>query len=367
MLRHLYVHNYRCLENFELRLEERSALLIGRNGAGKSTITHALAVFQSIARGTNRVGHLVQPSDFARGRSDTPMRFELELELEAQRFRYVLALELPKGFRELRVLSESLTCNDQPRFTRERSAVTLGAQKGQARFGVDWHLVALPIVQARDDADPIAIFKRWLARMMILAPLPSLIDGASTAPTLEPERNARNLGDWFTGLIAEAPAAYAALTDYLREVFPDFKAVQNPSVGGEMRQLLVQFQADDTSLTLPLAALSDGEKCFFIAAMAFAASEVYGPLLCVWDEADAHLGLAEVGHFTLRLRRATRAGLQLLVTSHNPEAIRKFSDETTWLLTRASHLEPTRVQRLDEVPGRSDDLVGDLIRGDLDL
>jgi predicted ATPase len=73
MLQRLYVHNFRCLENFELNLKEMpSALLIGRNGSGKSTVAIALEILQSIGRGINRVGQLVRSKDFARGRSDVP-------------------------------------------------------------------------------------------------------------------------------------------------------------------------------------------------------------------------------------------------------------------------------------------------------
>ncbi len=366
MLRRLYVHNFRCFENFELRPDEASTLLIGRNGSGKSTVTHALAIVQRIARGAHRVAQLVQPGDFARGRTDTPMRFELEADVSGHHFRYAFALELPKAARELRVLSESLRCDDHDLFTRERAEVSPDPMKGHTHFEVDWHLFALPIVHERDATDPIALFKRWLARMIVLAPLPSQIEGASSAPTLEPERTAHNLGDWFTALLAMEPSAYGPLTNYLREVFPDFLAVQNPSTGGDTRQLHVQFQSQGATLTLPFAALSDGEKCFFLAALTLAASEAYGPLLCIWDEADAHLGLSEVCRFTLGLRRAARRKLQLIVTSHNAETIRAFSDETTRLLTRASHLEPTRVRRLDEIPERGDDVIAALTRGDLD-
>ena len=45
MLQRLYVNNFRCLENFELTMKEMpSALLIGKNGVGKSTIAKALEV-----------------------------------------------------------------------------------------------------------------------------------------------------------------------------------------------------------------------------------------------------------------------------------------------------------------------------------
>ena len=365
MLKKFYVHNFRCLENFQLELDDASALLIGANGAGKSTVTHALEILQRVARGATRVGQLVKPSDFPRGAADAPMRFEIEAEIEGQAFKYTLALELPKGFRELRVTEETLSCDGQARFDRQLSGVKFSAHGRAGEFVLDWHVVALPIVQATDEADPAAVFRRWLARMMIFAPAPSRISGISSTSTLEPERGLANLGDWFTGLVATEPSAYGHLTSYLGEIFPDFKAVQNPSIGGEAREMRVQFQVDDRSLTLPFAALSDGEKCFFIAATALAAAEVYGPLVCVWDEADAHLGLSEVARFTLELRRAAGPRLQFVMSSHNPEAIRMFTDQSTWLLHRANHLEPTRVSRVADLPGRSGDLIGDLKRGDL--
>ncbi len=92
MLQRLYIHNFRCLENFELPIKGMSsALLIGKNGAGKSTIASALEVLQSIGRGINRVGQLVQSKDFARGRSDVPIRFEIEVLIEKKLYKYTLA------------------------------------------------------------------------------------------------------------------------------------------------------------------------------------------------------------------------------------------------------------------------------------
>jgi len=60
MIKRLYIHNFRCLENFDLPISgQPSSLLIGKNGAGKSTVGDALQVLQQIARGTNRVRELV--------------------------------------------------------------------------------------------------------------------------------------------------------------------------------------------------------------------------------------------------------------------------------------------------------------------
>ena len=369
MFKRVYVHNFRCLENFDLPLGDKaSALLIGKNGSGKSTLSFALTLLQQIARGTNRVGQLIKPKDFFRGRSDAPMRFEVDVELEGKLYQYALALELPEGFRELRVLSEQLTVADQPIYHREhaRVSVTKRGQELLAEFGMDWHMVALPVIQEQSQADPLHKLKQWLARSIIIAPIPSLITGESSEATLEPDRDLQNLGAWFAGLIADHPAAYATIDGYLKDgVMPDFWDVKNPISAGESRSMVVQYRHEGVALPLPFAALSDGEKCFFICALVLAASKAHGPIFCFWDEPDSHLAIDEVGHFVSALRRSfENGGGQMLMTSHHSETIRRFSDENTIVLTRESHLEPTRVKTLEEV-GVKGDLIEALLRGDV--
>jgi predicted ATPase len=145
MFKRIYVHNFRCLENFELPIgNRRSMLLFGKNGAGKSTVGLALALLQAIARGTNRVGQLVKSKDFYLGKTDAPMRFEVDVELGGELYQYRLALELPPGFKELRVKNEQLLVREQSVYAREHSKVSV-MRKGRdalAEFMIDWHLIA---------------------------------------------------------------------------------------------------------------------------------------------------------------------------------------------------------------------------------
>jgi predicted ATPase len=364
----LYVHNFRCLENFELPISgQSSALLIGKNGTGKTTVGLALEILQRIARGTNRVGDLVKPKDLSRGRTDAPMRFEIEVHLEAKTYGYTIAFEFPGGFKELRVLEEKLTVDGKPVYSREVAQVHLAkaGQEKEAKFLIDWHLVALPIVQHLSTKDPLFVFKQWLARMLILRPMPSLIPGGSEEETLQPNLQVTDFAAWFSGLLASAPSAYTKIDQYLKQVMPDLKDIKNPVVGRDARSLVVQFSNDQGTINLPFEDLSDGEKCFMICALVLAANDAYGPLLCYWDEPDNYLALSEVGHFVLALRKAFRSGGQFIATSHNPEAIRRFSDENTLVLYRKGHLEPTIVRPLSEVRV-SGDLVDALVRGDVE-
>jgi predicted ATPase len=370
VIRRFYVHNFRCLENFELPVAGLSSvLLIGNNGSGKTTVGRALEILQKIARGTNRVGDLVKPKDLSRGRMDVPMRFEIEIELAGGIYEYAIAFEFPEGFKELRIREEKLAVNRKPVYTRNEALVHLAkavqGQEKEANFRIDWHMVALPIVQEQSPTDPLFIFKRWLARMLILRPIPSLIAGGSNLETLEPNTQVTDFGAWFSGLLAYAPAAYSKIDEYLKQVMPDLKDIRNPVIGTDSRSLVVQFSGDQGSVSLPFEDLSDGEKCFLICAMVLAANVHNGPLLCFWDEPDNYLALPEVGQFVVALRKAFQSGGQFIATSHNPEAIRRFSDENTLVLYRKNHLEPTMVRPLSELQVGGD-LVGALIRGDVE-
>jgi predicted ATPase len=366
VIRRLYVHNFRCLENFELPIAGRpSALLIGKNGVGKTTVSFALELLQKIARDTNRVGSLVKPKDLTRGRADVPMRFEIEVELGGIVYEYVVAFELPEGFKELRVFEEKLMVGGTPVYTREVAQVHLMRAGQEADFLIDWHLVALPIIHLKPTDDPLAVFKLWLSRMLILRPIPSLILGDSEKDTLQPNPQVTDFAAWFSGLLAETPSTYTKIAEYLKQVMPDLKDIKNPMIARESRSLIVQFSNKQGTLSLPLDDLSDGEKCFMIWALALAANEAYGPLLCFWDEPDNYLAPEEVGHFVLALRKVFGNGGQFIATSHNPEAIMRFSADSTLVLHRKSHLEPTIIRPLKEIQ-ISGDLVGALVRGDLE-
>lgn len=367
VIHRLYVHNFRCLENFELPISGHSSvLLVGKNGSGKTAVGLALEVLQKIARGTNHVSELVESKDFTGGRTG-PMRFEIEVELHTEVYEYVVAFDLHVARKVPGVFEEKLTVGGNPVYTRKQSQMRLAKTSAQheAKFPIDWNLVALPIVQEESERDPLFIFKQWLSRMLILRPIPSLILGDSQKETLQPNSNVTDFGSWFSGVLAYAPAAYTMVDEYLKQVMPDLKDIRNPLIGDNSRSLSVYFSNRRGSLTIPFESLSDGEKCFTICALVLAANYAYGPVLCFWDEPDNYLALDEVGHFVLALRKAFQSGGQFIATSHNPETIRRFSEENTLFLFRKNHLEPTRVRPLSELQ-ISGDVVNALIRGDLE-
>ena len=357
MLKRLYVHNFRCLENFDLPIGDlHSALLIGKNGAGKTTIGNALEVLQKIARGKNRVGEIVRPKDFSRGQADVPMRFEVEVLLGKKLYQYMLTFELPENFKEMRVREESLTVDGKQIYKREQATVTLSrsGMNHESKFTIDWHLVALPIIQQSSKDDPITELKSWLERMLILRAIPSLMKGTSDDETLLPEKDISDYGAWFSGILASAPAAYSRVDTFLKTVMADLRDIQNPLVGPETRSISLRFSKENRTLPIPFDDLSDGEKCFMICALVLACHLVWDEVFCFWDEPDNYLSPDEVGYVAIELRKAFKNSGQLIVCSHSPQLIERFSSENTLVMDRRSHLDPSIVRPLSEIEVHGD-------------
>ena len=347
MIQRLYIHNYRCYENFEIGLGKHSSVLVlGKNGVGKSTLGNALRILQKIAQGHNRIRELIQIEDIAQHKKDRPVRLEVTVELGGRTFEYSIAVELPHDFKELRILDEQLTCEGQSIYSREHAQVELPAS--DTRFLVDWHMVALPIIQIKDPENSIETFRSWMSRLILIHPVPSSIHSESNEPTLYPNPSVSNLADWLNGVVGTYPAAYSVIADYLKDVMPDFRDIRNIDAGGETKISEIRFGVE-TTLSLKLHQLSDGEKSFIICALLMGLARNNAPIFCLWDEPDSSLSIGEVGDMILELQKSFKGNGQILVTSHNSETIRAFSDESTLVLDRNSHLEPTTAQWLKDV------------------
>lgn len=364
MIDRFYVHNFRCLQSFTFDLAgQASAVLIGKNGAGKSTVLHCLEIFQSICRGSSRVGNLISASDFTQHRIDEPMRFEVDLKLNGKPIKYAIAFEWPDEFREARILDESLSVDGHAIFTRHQAQVQMS---DGASFRLDCHIFALPVINERPPAHSIQDVKAFFASMILIAPIPAVMTGFAEEPSIELHRDAGNYASCLLAMLQQKPRAYSIFEAYIKTVIPDFSSIENPARGESGTQLIVKFEQENPrrSLSVEFKSLSDGEKRFFLSAYIIASNTVGPPVICMWDEPDNHLSLSEVGQFIIALRKMTSQSGQFIATTHHPETVRKFSDETTFVLTRKSHLDPSVVRPLTEF-AYTGDLINALIRDEI--
>lgn len=178
------------------------------------------------------------------------MRFELTLKLGDKRYHY--ALELPPAAHQLRVMSESLSIEGGEVYTRQHAEVQVKrpvSANGNGQFSMDWHIVALTVIQ---------------------------------------DRGVSSLVDWLSTLLESHPAVYATVIEQLQKVMPDVK------------------------------------RCF------------------------------------------ARHGGQWVASSHNAEAVVNFSVDSTWVLARKSHLEPTQSRCVDNISLGEAGLIQTLMDGEID-
>lgn len=358
MLRRLFVHNLRCLVNFELDLTELpSALIVGRNGVGKSSIIDALEIISSIALGRTSFKEVLPRAIFSNfseeGKAQMkvpPLRFELEAEIGKDvRASYHIEFEWPTTFDEPRVRSEQLAVNGQPVFSRERSDTKFyPSEKANATsFPLDWHTSAVSGIQEPHDKHPLRLFKNWLSNVVILRPVPQFMKGVSSSPTRALSADGRNIADWYRWIVTHDSEQGYKINSYLRQVWPEFKTIRNDQLGPDVFDLHLEFSdGNGDPLRIRLENLSQGEKILFLWATLLAWSETNSYSLCAWDEVADHVALVEIQDFLRGLRNLKGPGMQFLATGHLSEVIRSFAQESTVVLRRSSRTIPTQPPRL---------------------
>ncbi len=362
MINRLTVKNYRCLDGFDLSLSgNTSALLIGKNGVGKTTVLRCFRILQNICRNAGRTGKLIVKSDFVD--INRPLYIEIEAKLNGKNFNYYIGFEWPVDFREARIVEECLKVDGQNIISRQLAQVTY--EKNES-FGLDWHVFALPVINERFGQHVIQDFKSYLASMIIISPIPANMTGFSEEVSLELNYDASNYASCLRGLLGKKPAAYAKFSSYIKNIFPDFSSIVHTERGENGTQLVVMFQQDgaEKSKSIDFRSLSDGEKCFFLSAYLVACNTDDSPVVCIWDEPDNHLSLSEVGQFVLALRKEMANYGQFIATTHHPETIRRFSEDNTYVLIRSNHFASTSIKQLKDIKYNGD-LIDSLIREDL--
>lgn len=348
MLHSVYIDHYRSLQNFDLSVADlKSALILGKNGSGKSSIFDALQVFQQIGRGVTQIKQLISKTDFSFGQTQQPIHLVLTARLEGKMFCYRLEIELPERFREPKIKQESLTCEGKEVLQREGGKTLLNHS---AEFFLDWHHIGLPLVSVRDEKEPIAVFRQWLKRMIVLSPIPALFSATSKQESEVLDRQGRYVLDWARQLLAESPSIYGVIDVFLKQRMPDFLVFRFETLGKDEKELIFVFDnANEQTIELNFSQLSDGEKVFFLTACMIAAFQTGQSVTCIWDEPDNYISLVELSHFITSCRKAVenkKHFAQLIVTSHSAQVINEFSSHNTFMLARDSHAQPTRLSLL---------------------
>ncbi|MDR3298472.1 MAG: AAA family ATPase [Candidatus Accumulibacter sp.] len=360
MLKRVYVHNYKCLVNFEFKVDEDESfkhlsLFIGKNGAGKSTLAEVLQVFQRIGRkqsnlkpledGVDEIKPVVDKDRMAMFCQDSYIQFELTVEIGGHSVQYILILELPRGFSHLRVKEEKFFIDGNMRFTRTVAEIQFSNNQANS-FVYDWHLIYLPIYNDRDKAfdEVLKSFMSWMGNIIILSPIPQNMQASLRGASSHIKPDGSNIADWFVGLLERNPDAYSeARETYLKSALPDFKSVCTEADEYGKKFFYVIFVKDKREYKIRLDSLSDGERCLVLMLTILMANKSREPFLCFWDEPDSYLANSEIEYFIAALVKQFLQRGQIWMTTHHPETILHIPEHNIYLIYRKDHASHTRL------------------------
>lgn len=333
MLQRIYIDNYKCMVNFELKPKPMQ-LLVGLNGSGKSTVFEVLAILRHLVTGGRTVGEVFPSETLTRWQLRREQTFELEVAGNGGVYAYRLEVEHNPPKRQRRIRRESLTYDGHPLYSFDGMDAQLYRDDYSEgpRFPFDWSRSGLPGIPTRTDNPPAMRSRTEDERPY-------------------PEGDLADFVSWYRSLSQESLDSVFALFGVLKKTIEGFASLKLMPDGEQGRVLRVAMEAKPgmggmaQTVEFRFDELSDGERALIVL---YALSHfAVGPdaTLCL-DEPGNWLALPEVQPWLVSLReRVEQQGSQAILSSHSPEVIDYLAPDSA-----------VRLQRLEGGPVRVRDL-----------
>lgn len=337
MLNRIYIDNYKCCVNLDVKFDSIN-LLLGDNGAGKSTIFEALLKLQGLITRGHGTSLLFPVESLTRWQTTNKQRFELELEGNGGTYNYELEL-VYKDSLPSRIHREKLLFNQSPIIDFVDDEVQLYLDDGSIDTkypsrSSNSALVALP---ARRGNDKLTWFKERLKKLIIIKINPLQIGRESEQESDFLDEYSRNFVDWYR-YVSHNQGKIFEVTNALKEVIDGFAYFEFEQSGKDRQLLKVKIG----NLSYQFHELSDGQRVLIIlyTLIYFARNQEY--TLCI-DEPGNFVSLPEIQPWLSTLYDFCADGeLQSLLISHHPEYINYLASSAGLWLEREQDA-PVRV------------------------
>lgn len=341
MIRRIYVDNYKCLVNFELKLDELT-LLLGMNGAGKSAVLDVLFGLRQLLSGSAKIldRSTFPPSTCTRWQTQGVQVFELGVALGDDVFTYRLEIDHDNDRRRARIQSETLAAGGKPLFAFGNGEVQLYRDNHSEgpRFPSDWSESALARVVPGNDNKRLTAFLGFVRGIIVCGLYPRTFTAESSTEEAVLARDGANFASWYRHIMLERQDLVPKFLGAVSEVIDGFASIRLERVGTDARALMLVFERASGQpkprFELRLDELSDGQRALLaIYALVHLAAEEGRALFL--DEPDNYVSLPELQPWLMALKDACGASLaQAVICSHHPELIDYLGPEHGLILTR---------------------------------
>ncbi len=358
MLTRLYCDNFKCLVNFEFR-PGSTQLLMGHNGAGKSTVFEVLELIRDFAaRGETCEDRLVGHTR-TRWQDLPDQRFELDVEGKSGIYNYELVVDESGRPLRPRVKKERLSLDGKPLYLFESGVVHLHNDHFQDRTQFEFfpRRSFLAEIESRVDNTKLMWFKSWLEKVLCVQVDPKRMRSEAEKEAIYPTPDLSNFAEWYRHLRQDNSVATDELRSSLQEVIDGFEGLdlKGPPSGTRVLQVAIGTggQRSGSSSSIPsekrkppnygFDELSDGQRALVGLYTLLHCALTDHSTLCL-DEPDNFIALHEIQPWLSRLAdRAQETGSQVLIASHHPELLNQLATRNGVIIER-DEAGPTRVR-----------------------
>ena len=325
MVTRLYVDNFRCLVNFELKLDETN-ILLGPNGSGKTSVLDVLRRIQNLVARGGRIEEEFPTTDLSLIQDREVQHIELDLVIDGGTYRYALRIRHDRRRRRMKIGEETLDHNDRPIFSfRDGTAQLYRDDYGQGpAYPFDWSRSGVGALNERPENQKLTRFRRAVANFVIASPCPPLFEPETRSEDEFLDPLMQNFVGWYRHAAQENMGAITRLFKALHETLPGFDSINLTESGEDARALKVDFRgaADDGRMDrFGFGQLSDGQRALIaLYCLIFLSANRRAYLFL--DEPDNYLSLREVQPWLAVVAEHCGDTLeQAVVVSHHPVTI----------------------------------------------
>jgi len=345
MLERLYINNYRCLVNFEIRFDEMT-LLLGTNGTGKTSIFDILHKLRKLIIDNAKIGELFNSEDLTVWLDSNIQTIELHVKGNGGEYRYKLDIEHNPEIDKQRIDSESLLFNGHMIYNSHQGEVHLYHDDftDGPIYTFDWNMSGLSTILSRKDNTKLSWFKDWISKLFIVNLQPYNIKSVTKDEIQMIDRGGINFASWYRYISQEYQNKVYNLYNHLREAIPGFDSFQFQTAG-KQKILNIGFKKSENGKEVryfDFEKISDGQKVLVILHTFLISLQNMGYTLLI-DEPDNYLALAEIQPWLIELEDICGEEIpQVVLISHHPELIDYMGIEQSRLIDREP-LSPSRV------------------------
>jgi predicted ATPase len=353
MLKRIYADNYKSLVNFEFQPGPIN-LLLGPNGAGKTAVFEVVQRLRDFVGGQGKITQLFPSDNLTRWQASLFRTLELDVAYEQDVYKYELSIEHDKTSARARIAFERLSFNNQPLLKFEMGEVQLFRDNHSAGpvYPFDWALSAVASITPRQDNTRLTWFKKYIENLLIIRPVPGLIEGESAQEERWPSLHLENFVSWYRFLSQDQGLALR-LTNELRDVLPGFEYFKF-----DQNQLKAVFSAENGKglIEYRFSELSDGQRMLIAlyTLLHAAQSNDLQPGTLLIDEPENFIALPEIQPWLTALYDlCNQDKVQAILISHHPELINYLLASPGGYWFERESNRPTRIKPISADPGEN--------------